>query len=63
MSRPEVIYTPRTDATPEAEVNVLAAVYALAIQKYQECKEAAERAAPDDVRRDHGAHTAKQNYT
>jgi hypothetical protein len=26
-------------------------------------KEAAHPAAPDDVRRDHGAHTAKKNYT
>ena len=49
-----ITYAPRGDATPEAELDALAAVYSLCIRKHQECKEAAHPAAPDDVKESNG---------
>lgn len=34
---PRTAYAPRYDATPEAELDALAHVYALALQRYEEC--------------------------
>ena len=50
VSRPKVIYHPRPNSTPEAELDALSAVYALALQKYYESEETAEPAPePDDL--------------
>ena len=48
VSRPKVIYHPRPNSTPEAELDALSAVYALALRKYYESKEAAEPALEPD---------------
>jgi hypothetical protein len=40
VSKPAVIYTPRPDATPEAELNVLANVYAYLIKSHHSKKAA-----------------------
>lgn len=54
MDGVRVTYTPRPDATPEAELNALAQIYKFVLAK----QEAAGRAAPNDVRKDQDAHTA-----
>ena len=36
MNNPRIIYTPRPDATPEGELNALAAVYRIILDR---CKE------------------------
>ena len=59
MSSPRITYTPRPDATPEGEVNALAAVYRLILDS----KKAFPESRPDDVRKDQDAHTAPQQYT
>lgn len=46
MSEPRITYTPRPDATPEAEQSALAAVYRLVISHAQE-KEANRPVGPD----------------
>ena len=40
VSKPAVIYTPRPDAAPEAELNVLANVYAYLIKSHHSKKAA-----------------------
>jgi hypothetical protein len=55
MSSTRVTYTPRPDATPEGELHNLAQVYKFVLAKQR----AAGRAAPNDVRKDQDAHTAK----
>ncbi len=59
MSNPRITYTPRPDATPEAELNALVAVYRLILDS----KKAAPESRPDDVRKDQDAHTATRQYT
>ena len=46
MSNPRITYTPRPDATPEAELNALVAVYRLILDS----KKAAPSSGPDDVK-------------
>jgi hypothetical protein len=41
MSKPAIRYRPRLDATPEAELEVLAAVYSFVIQRHENRKAAA----------------------
>ena len=48
MSRPKVIYHPRPNSTPEAELDALSAVYALALRRYHESKGTAEPAPEPD---------------
>jgi hypothetical protein len=59
MSNPRITYTPRPDATPEAELNALVAVYRLILDS----KKAAPESRPDDVRKGQDAHTATRQYT
>ena len=40
MSKPVIRYRPRLDATPEAELEVLAAVYSFVIQRHENHKAA-----------------------
>jgi hypothetical protein len=40
VGKPAVIYTPRPDATPEAELNVLANVYAYLLKNHHSNKAA-----------------------
>jgi len=53
VSRPKVIYHPRPNSTPEAELDALSAVYALALQKHYESEETAEAAPEPDDRDDY----------
>ena len=46
----QIVYTPRPDATLEAELKALSAVYALALQKSRKSKEAAQPTAPKDAK-------------
>jgi hypothetical protein len=46
MDSPRITYTPRPDATPEAELNVLANVYAYLI----ECHHSKQAAKPAQLR-------------
>ena len=48
VSRPKVIYHPRPNSTPEAELDALSAVYALALRRYHESKGTAEPAPEPD---------------
>ena len=48
MSSARVEYAPRPDATPEGEVDALAAVYSLVLQKGREKKNAAGVTSTDD---------------
>ena len=45
MGSPRIIYTPRSDATPESEVSALAAIYKFILTKQR----AAHPAAPNDA--------------
>jgi hypothetical protein len=45
MDRPRIAYTSRPDATPEAELNVLATVYRFVL----DCKAKREVVRPDDA--------------
>lgn len=60
MSNPRITYTPRPDATPEAELNALVAVYRLILDSK---KAAPRQSRPDDVRKDQDAHNATEKYT
>ena len=46
MDKPSISYVPRSDATPEAELNALAAIYKLCISSHAR-KEAAPESRPD----------------
>jgi hypothetical protein len=54
MTSPRIIYTPRLDATSEAELSALAAVYRILLRAR---KEAAPESRPDDARKDQDAGT------
>jgi hypothetical protein len=56
MDSPRITYTSRPDATPEAEVNVLANVYRFIFDCHAK-KEAARPGGPDDPRKDKDART------
>jgi hypothetical protein len=51
MNSPRVTYTPRPDATPEAEICALVSVYAFILQKNQERQRATRLGSPDDAER------------
>ena len=57
-----VVYEPRPDATPEAELNVLANVYRFILDCHAK-KEAAHPAAPNEAKGPKDARPATQNYT
>jgi hypothetical protein len=50
ISEARILYTPRLDATPEAELNALSAVYALALQRYRNSKEGGPPTAPTNAK-------------
>jgi hypothetical protein len=50
MSSPRITYTPRPDATPEAELSALANVYKLVLDNHAR-KKGSRPAAPDDPER------------
>jgi hypothetical protein len=56
MSEQRIIYAPRPDATPEAEIATLAAVYKFVLHCHAK-KEAAPESRPDDARKDQDACT------
>jgi hypothetical protein len=47
MDKPSISYSPRPDATPEAERNALASVYVFILQKHQEKHKGGAATAPD----------------
>jgi len=49
-------YTPLPDATPESELDALAAVYSLVLEAHAKKKAAAPSGQEGDVRKDHHAH-------
>ncbi len=53
MSKPTISYVPRPDATPEAELNVLANVYRFILDCHAK-KEAAHPAAPNEAKGSNG---------
>jgi len=53
---PHIAYAPRPDATPEAEIATLAAVYRFVLDSRAK-KEAAPESRPDDARKDQDAGT------
>jgi hypothetical protein len=54
MTSPRITYTPRPDATPEAELSALVTVYRIVLGAQ---KEAAPESRPDDARKDQDAGT------
>jgi hypothetical protein len=61
MSSPRITYTSRPDATPEAELNVLANVYRF-ILDCNANKKAAPASGPDDAKESNGS-VAKKHHT
>ena len=53
MGKPRIIYTPRSGATPEGELDALASIYAFVLQKYQERRQATEHVPTLDGCDDH----------
>jgi hypothetical protein len=51
VSAPHIIYVPRPDATPEAELNALAAVYRFILDDCRERKKAAPASRPKQPER------------
>jgi hypothetical protein len=50
-------YSPLPGATPESELDALAAVYAFVLETHARKKAATPSGQEDDVRKDHNAHT------
>ena len=63
MSNTHIHYTPHPNVTQEVELDALSAVYALALRKCQERKEAAHPAAPNDDVKESDGYVANPNYT
>ena len=55
MVKPSVIYAPRPDATPEAEVSALSACYAFILQQQREKQEGGPATAPDARKESNGS--------
>jgi hypothetical protein len=53
--RPRIVYTPRPDATPEAELAALATVYAFVMQRHNVRKAAEGSGGKDHARKDKDA--------
>ena len=51
MNDPRLIYTPRSDVTPEDELNALAAVYKFLLDRHVG-KDAADRSTPSHKRKE-----------
>lgn len=62
MGKPDIVYRPRSDATPEAELNALANVYCFILDCHPK-KEAAHPAAPNEAKGPKDARSDTQNYT
>jgi hypothetical protein len=62
VREPRVVYRPRTDATLEAELKALVAVYRF-ILNCHEHKKGARAGAPDDAEDLENDRTASKNYT
>jgi len=56
MNRPTLKYAPLPDATPECELDALAAVYSFVLEAHAKKKAAASSGQEDDVRKDDHAH-------
>ena len=56
MNSLRITYAERSDATPEVELGVLAAVFRLVLDCHAK-KEATHRGSPDDARKDQDAGT------
>jgi len=56
LTNSRIIYTPRLDATPEAELSALVNVYKFILESHAK-KEAAPESRPDDARKDQDAGT------
>jgi hypothetical protein len=52
-------YIPLPEATPESELDALAAMYAFVLESYETKKAAAPSDQEDDVRKDQNAHIDK----
>jgi hypothetical protein len=52
-------YSPRPEATPEAELTALANVYAFVLDSAKNRGRLPDKSGPDDVRKDQDAHTAR----
>lgn len=64
MDKPGIIYRPRPDATPEAELQALATVYEFIIESSQGKEKAAGTSGgEDDAKEIKNACTAKSKYT
>lgn len=66
MSSPHITYTPRPDATPEAELNALSAVYSFVLQKGREKQNAAgfdQNPGGDDAMKGPKHDRASPDYT
>ena len=48
----KVTYGPRSDATPEAELNALSAIYRRAIERFEKDEKAAGTSGGEDSRRE-----------
>jgi hypothetical protein len=57
VPNPVVSYTQRPDATPQAELSSLVAIYKLCLERSHAQKEAAAESRPDDARKDQDART------
>jgi hypothetical protein len=58
-----ILYTPRSDATPEAELGAVSRVLKFILFESKASKKSTRPGAPDDVREDKNAHTTTENYT
>ena len=63
MSSPRITYAPRPDATPEAEVSALAAVYRIVLSAKKRGR-LPDKSGPDDAKeRSKDDSSATRNYT
>ncbi len=60
MSNPNISYRPLCKVSPEHELDALAAVYKIAINRYLETKAAGEHGGEDAKERSESAFRAKQ---
>ena len=58
-----VYYSPRPEATPEAELSALANVYAFVLDSAKNRGRLSDKSGPDDAEDTKNARTAKTNYT
>jgi hypothetical protein len=64
MSSPQIIYTPRSDATPEAELSTLANVYRFLLDSAHKNAAGVTSTNGDDAKeRSKDDSSATQNYT